>query len=126
MTPAQIAEAQRTAREWKIRIYSRDSHSAVGCGERLIEGQAGVHSEGSRTPFDEAQADPEEVRADDEIVIVGDDAHRDYSLDMREKLEDVGVDGEAGKVAYAPARRSGSTPSRSPPRGGCPIPHEPR
>src|SRR5208282_1435516 len=41
-----------------IGICSGDSDSAVGRGGRLVDGQAGVHAERSRTPFDEAQADP--------------------------------------------------------------------
>src|SRR5208282_2483617 len=82
-----------------IGICSGDSDSAVGRGGRLVDGQAGVHAvERSLPPFDEAQADPEEVCADDEIVIVGDETDGDVALEMREKLEDVGVDGEGGKV----------------------------
>src|SRR5271165_267263 len=94
-----------------VGICSRDSHAAVRRGDRLVESDAGVHAERSGTPFEEAQANPEEVCADNEIVIVGDDAHRDYALDMREKLEDVGVDGEGGKVAYAQAGAQARRPA---------------
>src|SRR5271157_5657013 len=94
-----------------IGICSRDSHPAVRRGDRLVEGDAGVHAERSRTPFEEAQADPEEVCADDEIVIVGDEADWDITLEMREKLEDVGVDGEGGKVAYAQAGAQARRPA---------------
>ena len=82
---------------------SRDPHSAVGRCERLVERDAGVCAERSLTPFDDSQAHPEEAQADNEIVIVGDEADRDKALEMGEKLEDVGRDGEARKVAYAHA-----------------------
>ena len=39
--------------------------------------------------------------ADDEIVIIGDGAHRDDALEVAKKLEDVGVDGEGRKGAEA-------------------------
>src|SRR5208282_1205006 len=94
-----------------IGICSRDSHSAVCRGDRLVEGQAGVHAERSRTPFDEAQADPEEGCADDEIFVVGDEADRDIALEMREQLEDVGVDGEGGKAANAQAGAQARRPT---------------
>src|SRR5271166_200699 len=44
-----------------IGICSRDSHASVGRGERLVEGHAGVRAESALTPFEEAQADPEEA-----------------------------------------------------------------
>src|SRR5208282_3980650 len=91
----EIARAENCV-DSPIGTCSRDSHPAVGRGRRLVDGQAGVHAEGPRPPFDEAQADPEEVCADDEIFIVGDEADGDIALEMREKLEDVSVDGEGG------------------------------
>ena len=118
----EIARAEESV-DPPIGICSRDSHPAVGRGDVSLRVRPAFTPKGPAT-FDEPQADPEKVCADDEIVIVGDDAHWDIAFEMREKLEDVGVDGEGGKAAYAQAGVEARRPAidrrfEMPCRGEC-------
>ena len=76
--------------------------------------QPGVHAaKGSvpELPVD-PDAGPEEVAADDEILVIGGGAHRDDAVEMAQKLKDIGVDVAIGSGPMPmPDQTLGAQPS---------------